>query len=229
MVRLINSVPKNKISWVINMVSSLSYIQFDHLSPDQRAYFLANLGEEFVTVFLDNALITLLLRANQGELIISLSYLYPLFKLLFIVFGYARLSPVVIIDQKPVVFEDRKNRGAYVLRGIDYVPMHCYDQPVLENEIAAPIPPEDYAFIKQFLDLYPILIGLMGGAEQFPEDTGIRIGDIPPNYDLLPTIADYLWRFNDYSHCLREAMEKQDNIKQITTKINDKVRLLINA
>lgn len=224
MIRLINSVPKNKIVWIINLISALSYEPFDRLP--NRGYYLQHLGEEFIHVFLDNPLVVLLLQSNV-ELIISLSYIYPLFKLLFVTFGYARLSPVIIIVEQPRIFDPRKNRGAYIRRGGDVIPTRC-TQPVPANELADPIPEAEYAFIEQFRDLYPILLTLIGG-DGYPEDAGVNLDMIPPNYDLLPTISDYLWRFNDYSHCKRAQRERRANVKQLSVKVSDKVKLIMNA
>lgn len=224
MIRLINSVPKSKIIWIINLISALTYEPFERL-PNQ-GYYLQHLGEEFVNVFLDNPLVDLLLRSDV-HLIISLSYIYPLFKLLFVTFGYARLSPVIIIVEQPKIFDPSKNRGAYVRRGGD-VPIRCEPLPLPANELADPIPESEYAFIEQFRDLYPILLKLIGG-DGYPEDTGINLDMIPPNYDFLPTISDYLWRFNDYSHCKAAQKERKANVKKLSVKVSNKVKLIVNA
>lgn len=85
-----------------------------------------------------------------------------------------------------------------------------------------------YDYIGLFGDLYPSLIDLMGGTETFPPET-IEIGcnDIPPTYDYLASLPEYLWRFNDYSYCryLEHVQSKQLNYA-LSAKINSKARYL---
>jgi len=85
-----------------------------------------------------------------------------------------------------------------------------------------------YDFIKLFGDLYPTVIGLMGGTEEFPpESIMIECNDIPPNYDCLTSLPEYLWRFNDYSYCryLEYTNSKQFS-NAIASKINAKAKIL---
>lgn len=234
MVRLINSVPKTKIYWVINLISSLTYQRFQDIKGSQQSHFIHHLGQDFIDAFNSNSLIIILLQSDHSDLIITVSYLYPLLKMLFIVFGYSNLSPVVI--ETCVIlptFDTGKNRGSFIKRGDpDYIPLHCYGEAInvtrCEPDVT-PIPQADYDYIKLFTDLYPIIIGLMGGAERFPEDTPVSLEEIPTNYDYLPTISDYLWRFNDFSFCIYSNRQKCDVISEITSaKVNNKTRYLLS-
>ena len=86
-----------------------------------------------------------------------------------------------------------------------------------------------YKYIQLFGDLYPTLLGIMGGTETFPPDNlVIKCKEIPDNYDDLPTLNRFLWRFNDFSYCkyLENIAARQINLLTCS-KINAKARYLV--
>ena len=302
MLRIINFLPRSKMQWLVNLIASLSFQRWDEMSEQVKSMYTDALGEEFISAFNSNELVTILLQTNESEIILLASYLYPLIKMLFIVFGYSRLVPNVVCDKPNKHNQMRqiklkkhydKYRGASMRRGdynrqkssslpktymnmnspndydssdhfaaqqpnqfyqsnqpnqLDYN-YHPNEQPtqnynpngqlmqnyqpdgqLLQNYQSdrEPINPEIYDLIRLFGDLYPTLIGLMGGTEEFPpESIQISCENIPPNYEELSSIPEYLWRFNDYSYCkyLDIIFAKQFN-NNLTAKINAKVQIL---
>jgi hypothetical protein len=274
MLRIINSIPKTKMIWIINLIAALSYQKWENLPQNQQQSYSDVLGEDFINAFNSNELITILLQSNSSEIILTSSYMYPLMKMLFIVFGYSKLVPIIsekYPEELQTIIRDRfrkhleKYRGASFRRGDThnimitsepcdpisekyetspsgrtYSNQYSDSKPYSENvspdfrtaENYKPDPePIDqciYEFIKLFGDLYPTLIGLMGGTEEFPPES-IEIGcnDIPPNYDSLASLPEYFWRFNDYSYCrYLEYLGSKQLITAIGAKINAKAKYL---
>lgn len=263
MIRTINSIPRSKMHWVINLIAALSYQRWDDLPPNQKQMYLNALGEDFMTTFNSNELITILLQSDMSQLILTSSYLYPLLKMLFIVFGYSRLVPLVTdrYTETLQALKDsfdkhyQKYRGASFRRGdtqnqrpyernIPSPPQETYNDARSETSEKSthlqqmyvnpsqpdvePVDPCIYEFIKLFGDLYPTIIGLMGGTEKFPpESIAISCYDIPANYDYLQSLPEYLWRFNDYSYCkyLESQSYRQLN-NALAAKINSKAKYL---
>lgn len=260
MIRIINSVQRIKMNSVINLIAALSYQRWDDLSPNQQQIYVNALGIEFIEIFNSNELITILLQSGMSQLILTTSYLYPLLKMLFIVFGYSKLVPLVTdrCTESVQAIKDnldkhyQKYRGATFIRGntqnrkydddlsvngpyndanSEISDDNSYSSQMYSNHSQPDVDPVDpciYEFIKQFGDLYPTIIGLMGGTECFPpESIVISCNDIPNNYDGLQSLPEYFWRFNDYSYC--KYLESQD-FKQLgnvlTSKINSKARYL---
>ncbi len=85
MLHVINSVPRNKVIWIINLVATLSFQSWNSLSESQKKCFTDALGKNFIDEFNKNELITILLQANESKLILTSMYLYPLLKMLFTV------------------------------------------------------------------------------------------------------------------------------------------------
>lgn len=283
MLRIINSNPKSKMVWIINLIATLSYQSWDELTEQQQCTFIEILGEDFICAFNDNELITILLQSGTSEIILTSSYLYPLLKMLFIAFGYSRLVPAIsdkTSDEARAIYQDKlrkhfeKYRGASFRRG-DGHDIHnenvteCANESVSEgyeseyNSEACPKPnpcppctpcppcppcpapceqvcPEPcnvecepldpclYDFIKLFGDLYPTIIGLMGGTESFPpENIEVSCFSIPSTYDSLASIPEYLWRFNDFSYCRYiENVNARQLHNAISSKVNAKVKYL---
>lgn len=244
MVRLINSLPRNKINWIINLIAILTYQRWEDLPENQQLSFQNALGEQFISIFTSNELITILLQANLSEIILTSSYLFPLLKMLFIVFGYSKLVPIVVdrvnnnsistpkhpknIDKYQGAFKQRKNSVYKMSDELNNIVDN------MEGMSSRPDPePVDhliYDFIKLFGELYPTIIGLMGGTEKFPpENIEVMFGDIPPGYPDLSSVPEYLWRFNDFSYCrfLEYGYSKQ-MINSLNAKINNKARNLHN-
>jgi len=310
MLRIINSIPHSKMGWVINLIASLSFQRWENLPDTQQKAYLNSLGENFICAFNSNELITILLQSNESQIVLTSSYLYPLLKMLFIVFGYSKLVPVIsekCNEQTQNLYKDRlrkhmeKYRGASFRRGdLHNADQHIGDlyngvqynsdqynsdlynsdhlgQPLNEiytdeyesssnnpnsnnpssnnpnsntldssnakhilnkmsnirnSEICRPEPePVNqciYDFIKLFGDLYPTIIGLMGGTEKFPpESIEIACDDIPPNYNNLTSLPEYLWRYNDFSYCrYLEYVSSRQITNAINSKINAKAKYL---
>ena len=238
MVRLINTIPKSKINWIINLIALLTFQNWDNLECCHKESYLNALGEDIIKAFNDNQLITILLQARLPEIILTASYLYPLLKMLFIVFGYSKLVPLVdensIGKQQPVPKDYLKKymqryKGAFFRRGVcptDARP--CTGSATEPKPEKEPVDQAVYDFIKLFGDLYPTIIGLVGGTESFPPET-IEIGcsDIPCTYENLTTVSEYLWRYNDYSYCrYLEYVSSKQMSNALASKINAKVRYL---
>jgi len=298
MIRLINSVPRKQIAWIINLIAVLSYQSWDDLSESQQQTFINIFGSDFMCAFNSNELITILLQSKASELILTCSYLYSLIKMLFITFGYSKLIPVVAdngYDEYRAARKDylrkhlEKYRGATFLRGdrekeriqnlkrnlsnnlnhvlsmkdnldqdiermepIDSLQPSRHmqtDLPVSEPGCGGdpsnpcgksvfdpgpsmpqpePIDQCTYDFIKLFGDLYPTIIGLMGGTEEFPpESIPISCQTIPGTYNNLSSLPEYLWRYNDYSYCRYIEYQLSRQITNaLSSKINTKTRYL---
>lgn len=254
MLRIINYEARSKMNWIINLIASLSYQNWDSLSTSQQQMYINALGEDFINSFNSNELITILLQSDTSQLILTASYLYPLLKMLFIVFGYSKLVPSIAdgcLESLEALNDNlgkhyEKYRGASFRRGDNqskdnYGNSNCYDSDAPDSTAMSqqmyidplqadtePVDPCIYEFIKLFGDLYPTIIGLMGGTEQFPPES-IEVGcnDIPANYDYLDSLPEYLWRFNDFSYC---RYLEQQSYKQLGnalgSKINTKTKYL---
>ncbi|BCS83228.1 hypothetical protein QLL95_gp0895 [Cotonvirus japonicus] len=243
MIRVINSLPKNKLAWIIRLIASLTYQRWDDVEICDQERYRDMLGDDFIDTFNSNELITILLQSNASEFILKSSLLFPLIKMLFIVFGYSKLVPVITdvgnSEQQEKQREAlnkhyEKYRGATIRRG-EYG-QTCYPNDIYsesDNNIPQKPEPEPidqcvYDFIRLFGDLYPTVVGLMGGTEKFPpEMIEMTCSDIPANYNDLMSITEYLWRFNDYSYCkyLEYVCTRQlHNI--LDYKINEKTRYL---
>ena len=291
MLRIINSIPRNKMVWVINLIALLSFQSWENVPPQQQKSYIDALGEDFICAFNSNELVTILLQSDSAEVILTGSYLYSLLKMLFIVFGYSKLVPIVTdtcSNNEREAYREKlrkhfeKYRGAFFRRGddreVEYVEKpckHCPDscrtapcsKPYIKpcddngsicqnnnsipetleqvetvrprNEMhlgessncipdCEPVNPCIYDVIKLFGDLYPTLIGLMGGTEVFPpECIEVSCNDIPPNYDCLSSLPEYLWRFNDFSYCRHlEYVNSRMVRNALSAKVNAKARYL---
>ena len=276
MLRIINSIPRPKMIWVINLIASLSFQNWLELTPQQQKSYIDALGEDFICAFNSNELITILLQGKASEVILTSSYLYSLLKMLFIVFGYSKLIPIITdkgMSETHAQYQDRlrkhldRYRGATFRRGDDRDPNDttsdnytanpcsracdsdelCSDstrisQCLDNNKPACPdfCPPESckpecepvdpciYDFIKLFGDLYPTLVGLMGGTEVFPpECIEVDCNSIPSNYDCLAALPEYLWRFNDFAYCrYLDYVNSKQLHNALATKVNAKAKYL---
>lgn len=219
MILLINSIQRNNLNWLITLIANLSCQTWEEIPLTLQQRFIRILGNDFISAFNSNELITILLQGeNTSHLILTSSYLYSLLKMLFNVFGYSELTPNIVdscVDGNGITPPDSS-------RTVNACP----------NDPRTPGPPPVdsciYDFIKLFGDLYPTLTSLMGGTEVFPpEDLEIACNEIPANYDSLETLPEFFWRYNDYSYCqyLNYVGAKQlDNA--INLKVNAKFRYL---
>lgn len=249
MQRIINSIPRSRMIWVINLVALLSFESWENVPANQQKNYIDALGEDFITAFNSNELITILLQGGSSETILTSAYLYSLLKMLFIVFGYSKLVPLITdscpdTDQRAFREKYRKHlekyRGAFYRRGDDreeavdqnddpqYDPLK--DPNSIDNRApdCEPVDQCIYDFIKLFGDLYPTIIGLMGGTETFPpECIEVDCRNIPGDYNALTSIPEYLWRFNDYSYCRYLDYINARQIKNaLAAKVSAKARYL---
>lgn len=180
MVHLINSLHKSKISWMIALTAILMDDCWESVTDGVKNLYYLQLGKDFVQHYLHNPWIVMLIRSKNAKLILTASLLYPLLKMLFIVFGYSKWVPIV---------ETKTTNETRV------------DSFCAKNESPS-IFHDAYQTIYWFNNLYPTITGLMGGLSFVePQTTPIKHLDIPPNYHHLNTLADYLCRFNDYAYC----------------------------
>jgi hypothetical protein len=242
MVSTINYLPRELIPWIINLIATLTYQSWDELTPTQQSKYISELGEEFINRFNSNQLITILLQSNRPELILTSSYLYSLLKMLFVTFGYNDLenppttynsefttlvrSSVVQSHQnkiKPNVNMIPPNFG--ILKNFPNEP--CITTNCLQGS-APPFNECTLQFIKTFCELYPSITQFMGGCQCLPEHyTQLNCASIPPNYNDLVCIDDYLWRYLDYSYCAyTDIVSSKIVTNSLNTKIDDKVRYL---
>ncbi|AZL89303.1 hypothetical protein QKC54_gp0527 [Megavirus baoshan] len=261
MVRIINAIPKKKLPVVIKLIASLTYQKWENFSKLQQEYYIEALGENFINDLDSNELVTILVQSDSAELILTSAYLFPLIKMLFITFGYSKLTPIITdIGDSDVQRLQRqrlnkhldKYRGASLVRQTNYLDPRCLqeqediltaekgglnDSESINDDLpefvtTKPIPkPVDqciYNFIRLFGDLYPTLVGLMGGTEKFPPETmEISCNDIPASYNGLSTVPEYLWRYNDYSYCrFLEYVCSKSVYNAINSKINEKTKYL---
>lgn len=283
--RIINSIPKHKMFWVINLVAELTYQKWEELTKIQQDKYKEYLGEEFIQLFNSNELITILLQSGFPELILKCSYVYPLFKMLFIVFGYSKLIPNIKEMDKCKNLKNKlqkhheKTKGAsFIRKGHDYdddifersdesncsnnnvkkyykkcnciknkctkckdncncvntdccdecIDHPCHDKTKHKKLELEPVDKNIYEFIKLFGELYPTIIGLMGGTEQFPpESLQVNCHKIPNNYNDLNSIPEFLWRYNDFSYCrYLEYVNSKKFVNSVNSKINDKIKYL---
>lgn len=237
---IINSVPRSKMNWIINLIALLSFQSWDKLDNKQQQCYINALGENFIIPFNDNELITILLQSGSSELILTTSYLYSLLKMLFSVFGYSKITPIIsdlcsdsfkVADQEKMRRHYEKYRGATFRRGDDRN-VTCMSETSPKKDHTKPEPepvdPYIYEFIKLFGDLYPTLIGLMGGTETFPpENIEIDCNTVPANYHSLDSLPDFLWRFNDFSYCRYiECVSSRQLHNALSSKVNAKVKYL---
>ncbi|MEM3062153.1 MAG: hypothetical protein QW303_01215, partial [Nitrososphaerota archaeon] len=217
-----------KMVWVINLIATLSLQIWDDLAPEQKNTYFNVLGKTFIEKFNNNKLIKILLK-NDSKLILTTSYLYPLLKMLFIVFGYSRLVPCVVdncaetrdgVNAEPKCQEKSEQSDDFYFNVKESLwNKHSFP----ESQV--------YDFIRRFGELYPTIVGLMGGTEEFPpDDIMVECDSIPPNYNDLKSLPEYLWRFNDYSYCrYLEYIRSRERSISLATKVNVKARDLQNA
>ena len=154
--------------------------------------------------------------------------------MLFIVFGYSELKPIIENNQNIKNNEFKKHTekyiGASLRRGDDALKIINQNNKEIQitNTNYEPVDKCKYEYIKLFGDIYPTIISILGGTEFFPpENLVINCNNIPQNYNYLTSIPEFLWRFNDFSYCkyINYLASKQlDNV--IKAKINNKTKYL---
>lgn len=110
MLRIINSIPRPKMIWVINLISHLSFQSWTEIPAQKQKTYEDILGEEFIEAFNANEMITILLQSNSSEIILTSAYLYSLIKMLFIVFGYSKLVPLISNKTKDEIMANNNDK-----------------------------------------------------------------------------------------------------------------------
>lgn len=90
---LINSINGNSINLLINLISTLTYQNYNDLSQNQKNLYETVFGTTFINNFNRNNLINLILDTQLSELIVSSAYIYSTLKALFCLFGYSEIIP----------------------------------------------------------------------------------------------------------------------------------------
>lgn len=140
MVTLINSISRQNIIWLINLISILSFQNWDKLEDTQKKLYIKMLGENFILEFNANELVTILLQSDNSDLIIRSSYLYSLLKMLYIVFGFSEIKPITNFNNKKEICEPI-DQCIY-----DYIRLFGDLYPTIVSIIGGTIdfPPENY-------------------------------------------------------------------------------------
>lgn len=258
MIKLINSLPKNKTPSIISLIATLAHIRWEDLIEEKRQQFLHSFGQAFINSFLDNKLITMLLSSDKPELVLVSAYMFPLLKTLFIVFGYSKLVPnIVDTSRKPTENHYKhfnRNMGSRIIRSSPIIDNYSrntngtngqmesessddseyvgqIDEFTPRTKLVMPDPVDFslYQHIRMFGELYPTIVGLMGGTENFPkEDVIIDSRSINPTFVDLTELSAYLWRFNDWSYCrYLELIASKQILALSQTKINDKYNVML--
>lgn len=95
LIHLINSVDCHHIIDVISLIAVATERRWEELTPCVREKFIDKLGIEFITEFFANEVITILIQSNQGDVILELAYGYSVLKMLYIIFGYGMIRPIL--------------------------------------------------------------------------------------------------------------------------------------
>lgn len=233
MIRLINAVPKQKLSFLLNFLITLTYQPWENLELSKKQNFVDILTSDYINALINNQLITILLQNDLVEEIIHGSYLYPLLKMLFVVFGYSKITPIVehphSLHQPSILNSHYERYRGGSLRRPDCISTNTNNTtPATKVHPYHPVEPEIYEYIQMFADLYPSLVGIMGGTEIFPpENMVINCHHIPRGYHELGSISGYLLRFNDYSYCRHIQLQNNNQIaKDLNTKVSDRIKIL---
>lgn len=225
MVQLINSVDNSQITYVIDLIALLSFEPWDCLPKSKRYAFARCLGNDFLETFNSNILIGILLQSDSAELILTSSYIYSLLKMLFVVFGYNKLTP-----------ELASSIGCVVRSACDGSTPNRYSQVCPKKG--------DLALIEIFRDMYPLLnyfiveriINLQSIAKSVYDNCNgcrpcekriIKCCDIPQNYDDLDKIQAYFWRYFDYAYCQYISNQQLKRYTSaLSTRVSNKTKYL---
>lgn len=199
LIKSLNNIDVKQRYSMIQLIRLLFNHRWNELLPRQQTHFKQVFGETWINQLTTNPLFVILVQSYTPELVFEIGYLFPLLKMLFMVFGYSRLTPSIVESTAiEPEFVTTRTRYAHQMEEVTYERL-IHDE--LPHEII-PVDASIYAFIQLFGEMYPILSGLMGGTEEFPpEHIKVRCEDIPSSYADLMTLPQYLWRFNDYAYC----------------------------
>lgn len=177
-IKTVNSIPQSKIEWLTNLLANLSTGNWESISYQSHKAYIQALGPDVIDQLKGNELVDILSQMDRPDLILTSSYLFPLLKMLFCVFGWSKATPHVIPEWSS----------------------NCANAvPRLDHRAI-------YQYISQFETVYPNLAALMGDSSQPPPNVAVRFSQINPGFADLANLSEYLWRFNDYAYCchLRE-------------------------
>ena len=100
MVEIVNHIDSSDIYSLIDLISELSTTNWENFTERKKKFYVEKFGIEYINVFLNNNLINYLLSTENYIYIIGTSYLYPVMKMLFVVFGYDQIRRNFINDNK---------------------------------------------------------------------------------------------------------------------------------
>ena len=239
MVRLINSESAFNTLSIISLIGTLTIVNWDGVQPVQQQAYINRLGQQFINDFNSNELIAILLKSRTPELILTTSFLYPILKMLYVVFGYNRLVPNLFSQSDPfadpsVVYPpdtirryNDKNRGAFIRRVGDQDPNQNTQYHVPYTPDCVPPPEYDYDFIKLFCELYPTITTIMGGYHFPTPCQNLLCIDIPHHYDGLISIPDFLLRFTECAYCsYLEYIDSRQVSNALGARIDTRIRYL---
>lgn len=232
----INSIQQTNMVFIINLVAILSCQPWSEFSDNDQALYLETLGEDFITEFTSNLLVNVLLQTENESLIFTGSYLFALLKMLFIVFGFGKLTPTIVntastsretmrLEQLAKHYD--KYRGSGFRRGDSRETAYSVQEYSI-NSVETSVVDNTYIieFINQFNVLYPNIITIMGGVSNLPQTSvTITSADIPADFVSLTTIQEYLWRYSYYSYATYVnyiSMKQIINANDLKIKINNK-------
>lgn len=205
MIQLVNQLLPTEINTFIILLGTITYTPWANLSDAEKNAFIAKLGENFINSIVNNNTVIYLLSVESPELIIESSYLFPLMKMLFMVFGFDNISSSV------------------ATRNGETVMVNNYYQ---KNGETCSFNASHVEYLRIFCDLYPTLTSIMGGCSCAPCST-TTCSSIPTNFNDLTTIPTMLWRFYNYSYCLllsnAAALQSSNTVAQ---KTSNKIKYL---
>ena len=246
MIMIINSLPRNKTIGIISLIAALTYSNWENLTDIEKTRFTNDLGTTFITRFNANKLITILLQSDSSELILKASYLYSVLKMLFVVFGLNYLEAdnqtefieIGCCQQRLEKLKPHydKYAGGRITRcpsmdnGSDGITpiKKIIKQPNAALSCSEEVEDCVLAHISAFCGLYPNITKIMGICSDLPDVYKyLSCATIPPSYDGLLTINQFLWRYEEFSYCKYIDMISAKLVNNaLSTKVDEKIRYL---
>lgn len=96
MVMTVNSISQPKMDWLTNLLAVLSVDSWEGISHKTHEAYLRAIGSDIIDQLRNNQLVDLLCQSDRCDLILTTSYLFPIMKMLFCVFGFSKAIPNVV-------------------------------------------------------------------------------------------------------------------------------------
>ena len=242
MVRLINSSDSTNTQTIISLIGALSVVDWSALSLIQQQTYINRLGQTFITDFNCNEMIAILLKTATPELILTTSYFYSLQKMLYVVFGYNKIvpslfsavdplaNPADLLPSPSIQRYTYNKMGAFITRGTlaSSTPQNVgLPTTTVYQPDCTPPSQSTYDFIKAFGDLYPLIIQILGGFN-FPSPCqNLLCINIPPTYDNLVDLPQFLLRFTEKAYCTYlTTLDMKIVLASVGVTIDDRIRYL---